>query len=77
MFIPSAESHDTRYFMSRYIWNPEDEHVQGGSDFDEMSDSCSVSCSSGSYSNMQDEDVRDALLSSIIVTNDRMIVVEF
>ncbi|XP_031393821.1 probable serine/threonine protein kinase IRE isoform X3 [Punica granatum] len=56
MFIPSAESHDTRYFMSRYIWNPEDEHVQGGSDFDEISDSCSASCSSGSYSNMQDED---------------------
>ncbi|KAK4752883.1 hypothetical protein SAY87_021681 [Trapa incisa] len=56
MFIPSVESHDTSYFMSRYIWNPEDEHIDGGSDFDEMSDSCSVSCSSGSYSNVQDED---------------------
>ncbi|KAK4794518.1 hypothetical protein SAY86_012512 [Trapa natans] len=56
MFIPSVESHDTSYFMSRYIWNLEDEHVEGGSDFDEMTDSSSVSCSSGSYSNMQDED---------------------
>lgn len=44
--------------MSRYIWNPEDEHLHGGSDFDDMTDTGSVSCSSSSYSNMQDEDVR-------------------
>lgn len=74
MFIPSAESHDTSYFMSRYIWNPEDEHVQGGSDFDEMSDSCSVSCSSGSYSNMQDEDVRYTPWNRSTLTYNRMIV---
>lgn len=43
--------------MSRYIWNPEDEHLHGGSDFDDMTDTGSVSCSSSSYSNMQDEDV--------------------
>lgn len=55
MFIPTAEAQDTSYFMSRYIWNPEDEHVQGESDFDEMSE-CSASCSSGSH--LQDEDVR-------------------
>lgn len=53
MFIPSADAPDTSYFMSRYIWNPEDEHVNGGSDFDDLTDT-----SSGSYSYIQDEDVR-------------------
>lgn len=57
-FIPSAEALDTSYFMSRYIWNPENEHIHGGSDFDEMTETGSVSCSSSSYSNVQDEDVR-------------------
>ncbi|XP_048326427.2 probable serine/threonine protein kinase IRE [Ziziphus jujuba] len=52
MFIPSADARDTSYFMSRYIWNPEDEHVHGGSDFDDLTESGS----SGSYSNMQDEE---------------------
>lgn len=52
MFIPSTDAHDTSYFMSRYIWNPEDEHVNGGSDFDDLTETCS----SGSY--IQDEDVR-------------------
>lgn len=55
-FIPSAEALDTSYFMSRYIWNPENEHIHGGSDFDEMTETGSVSCSSSSYSNVQDED---------------------
>ncbi|XP_050387584.1 probable serine/threonine protein kinase IRE [Argentina anserina] len=50
MFIPSTDAHDTSYFMSRYIWNPEDEHVNGGSDFDDLTETCS----SGSY--IQDED---------------------
>ncbi|KAL3521436.1 hypothetical protein ACH5RR_019585 [Cinchona calisaya] len=54
-FIPSAEPHDTSYFMSRYIWNPEDENVHGGSDFDDMFDTGSASCSSSSYSYLQDE----------------------
>ncbi|GFY84319.1 AGC (cAMP-dependent, cGMP-dependent and protein kinase C) kinase family protein [Actinidia rufa] len=55
MFIPSAEAHDTSYFMSRYIWNPEDDSVGGGSDFDDLTETCSISCSSGSgYT--QDED---------------------
>ncbi|XP_057475698.1 probable serine/threonine protein kinase IRE isoform X2 [Actinidia eriantha] len=55
MFIPSAEAHDTSYFMSRYIWNPEDDNVGGGSDFDDLTETCSISCSSGSgYT--QDED---------------------
>lgn len=48
MFIPSAEAHDTSYFMSRYIWNTEDDNVGGGSDFDDLTDTCSISCSSGS-----------------------------
>ncbi|KAL5569984.1 hypothetical protein UlMin_026559 [Ulmus minor] len=52
MFIPSAEAHDTSYFMSRYIWNPEDDHVNGGSDFDDLTETCS----SGSYSNIHSED---------------------
>ncbi|KAK2975849.1 hypothetical protein RJ640_022866, partial [Escallonia rubra] len=55
-FIPSAEALDTSYFESRYIWNPEDENVHGGSDFDDLSETGSPSCSSSSYSNMYDED---------------------
>ncbi|MED6138452.1 hypothetical protein PIB30_074343 [Stylosanthes scabra] len=45
MFIPSAEALDTSYFMSRYIWNPEDEHCTGGSDFDDISETSSTSSS--------------------------------
>ncbi|GAB4858743.1 hypothetical protein Ancab_010217 [Ancistrocladus abbreviatus] len=57
MFIPSADSaYDTSYFMSRYIWNPDDEHVAGSSDFDEMTEAGSDSCTSGSFSNAADED---------------------
>ncbi|KAK7263837.1 hypothetical protein RJT34_31434 [Clitoria ternatea] len=52
MFIPSAETLDTSYFMSRYIWNPEDEHCAGGSDFDDITETCS----SGSGSDLLDED---------------------
>ncbi|EEF51530.1 probable serine/threonine protein kinase IRE [Ricinus communis] len=54
MFIPAADAHDTSYFMSRYIWNPEGEgeHLQGGSDFDDLTDTCST----GSFSNTHDED---------------------
>ncbi|KAI7988385.1 putative serine/threonine protein kinase IRE [Camellia lanceoleosa] len=55
MFIPSAEALDTSYFMSRYVWNPKDENVGGGSDFDDMIETCSISCSSGSCYT-QDED---------------------
>ena len=54
MFIPSAEPHDTSYFMSRYIWNPEDEDFNGASDFD---DHDLTDTSSSSFSNLQDEDV--------------------
>lgn len=43
--------------MSRYIWNSEDENVHGSSDFDELSETDSASCSSSSQSNFQDEDV--------------------
>lgn len=57
-FVPSGDdAHDTSYFMSRYIWNPEDENVNGGSDFYELSESGSASCGSSSYSNLQDEEV--------------------
>nr|GEX10046.1 probable serine/threonine protein kinase IRE [Tanacetum cinerariifolium] len=54
-FIPSAEALDTSYFMSRYIWNPEDEQVDGGSDFDDMSDTGST-CGDSSYGNLLDEE---------------------
>lgn len=53
MFIPAAEAHDTSYFMSRYIWNVEDDHVVGGSDFEDKTETCS----SRSCSNEHDEDV--------------------
>lgn len=55
-FIPSAEALDTSYFMSRYIWNPEDEHIDGGSDFDDMSEADSASCGDSSHSNVVDEE---------------------
>ncbi|GKE15333.1 hypothetical protein Tco_1422910 [Tanacetum coccineum] len=41
--------------MSRYIWNPEDEQVDGGSDFDDMSDTGST-CGDSSYGNLLDEE---------------------
>ncbi|GFP88277.1 probable serine/threonine protein kinase ire [Phtheirospermum japonicum] len=55
-FIPSADAHDTSYFMSRYIWNLEEENIHGGSDYDDMTDTGSASCSSSSFSNLHDED---------------------
>ncbi|CAA3008724.1 probable serine threonine kinase IRE [Olea europaea subsp. europaea] len=54
-FIPSADAQDTSYFMSRYIWDPQEGNVHGGSDFDDMTETGSASCSS-SYSNMLDEE---------------------
>ncbi|KAL2558524.1 putative serine/threonine protein kinase IRE [Forsythia ovata] len=51
-----ADVLDTSYFMSRYIWNPEEENVHGGSDFDDITETGSASCSSSSYSNIQDEE---------------------
>jgi len=58
MFVPSTEgAFDTSYFMSRYIWKPEEDPVFGSSDFDDMSVSGSDSYSSGSFSTVADEDV--------------------
>lgn len=63
MFIPTTEAaHDTSYFTSRYVWNPEDENVHGGSDFDVFTDS--YSGSSSSFSNLQDEEVISSALFS-------------
>jgi hypothetical protein len=54
MFIPATEAHDTSYFMSRYIWNVEDDHVVGVlSDFEDVTETCS----SRSCSNEHEEDV--------------------
>ncbi|GLU20942.1 hypothetical protein SLE2022_371140 [Rubroshorea leprosula] len=50
-FIPAAEAHGASYFMSRYPWNPEDDHVHGGRHFDELTDTWSTD----SLSNVQDE----------------------
>ncbi|KAJ9539721.1 hypothetical protein OSB04_026227 [Centaurea solstitialis] len=55
-FIPSAEALDTSYFMSRYIWNPEDKHLDRGSDFDDISEGDSASCGDSSPSNVVDEE---------------------
>ncbi|GKD92492.1 probable serine/threonine protein kinase IRE [Tanacetum coccineum] len=55
-FIPSSEALDTSYFMSRYIWNPDEEHIDGGSDFDDMSEASSTSSGDSSNSNMADEE---------------------
>ncbi|CAH9139734.1 unnamed protein product [Cuscuta epithymum] len=56
-FIPAAEPHDTSYFMSRYIWNPEGEDFNGGSsEFDDTSEAESVSCSSSSYQDEEGEE---------------------
>ncbi|CAN8251890.1 unnamed protein product [Cochlearia groenlandica] len=55
MFVPSAEPQDTSYFMSRYIWNPEDENVHGGSDFDDLTDTCSSSSSFNTHEEDGDE----------------------
>ena len=58
MFIPSTEgAYDTSYFMSRYIWNPDDDHVNVESDFEDTTETWSGTCSSGSCSNVQDEEV--------------------
>lgn len=67
-FIPSAEAHDTSYFMSRYIWNPEEENVRGASDFDSITETDSPSCSSGSFSAMQDEDVSFCLKYALLTS---------
>lgn len=65
MFIPAADAHDTSYFMSRYIWNPEGDHFQGGSDFDDLTETSSTT----SFDNSQEEDVRfvQILCSFIII----------
>ncbi|KAL0304773.1 UNVERIFIED_CONTAM: UMP-CMP kinase [Sesamum calycinum] len=55
-FIPSVDAHDTSYFMSRYIWNLEEENVHGCSDVDDMTDTGSASCSSSSYTATYRED---------------------
>ncbi|KAL8110207.1 hypothetical protein AgCh_026062 [Apium graveolens] len=51
-FVPASESPmDTSYFTSRFTWNPSDEHVHAGSEFEDSSDSGSISGSSSCHSN--------------------------
>ncbi|KAH9607453.1 hypothetical protein KSS87_019350 [Heliosperma pusillum] len=69
MFVPSTEgAFDTSYFMSRYVWNPEEDHVVGSSDFDYMSESGSDTFSSGSYAADEDN------LSNLASINYDMVV---
>ncbi|KAK1404135.1 putative serine/threonine protein kinase IREH1 [Heracleum sosnowskyi] len=55
-FVPASESPmDTSYFTSRFSWNPSDEHVYAGSEFEDSSDNGSISGSSSGHSNHRDE----------------------
>ncbi|XXG51528.1 hypothetical protein AAC387_Pa03g0071 [Persea americana] len=59
-FIPVADdAYDTSYFTSRLGWNPADAYIHattGASDFDDMTDSSTISCCSSSLSNQLDGD---------------------
>ncbi|XP_026663288.2 probable serine/threonine protein kinase IRE [Phoenix dactylifera] len=57
-FIPSTEGEDdTSYFACRHLWNAEDNNIYAASrDFDDMTDTCSMSCSSSPHSCDLDED---------------------
>ncbi|WMV35237.1 hypothetical protein MTR67_028622 [Solanum verrucosum] len=55
-FVPASEGAlDTSYFTSRFSWNPSDEHVYAGSEYEGSSDDGSVSGSSSCLDNRQDE----------------------
>ncbi|KAG1347120.1 putative serine/threonine protein kinase IRE [Cocos nucifera] len=58
-FIPSTEGEDdTSYFACRHPWNPADDNIYAAShDYDDMTDTCSMSCSSSPHSWDPDEDV--------------------
>ncbi|KAH0664586.1 hypothetical protein KY290_030494 [Solanum tuberosum] len=55
-FVPASEGAlDTSYFTSRFSWNPSDEHVYAGSEYEGSSDDGSVSGSSSCLDYRQDE----------------------
>ncbi|KAL1833645.1 hypothetical protein ACET3Z_003296 [Daucus carota] len=55
-FVPASESPmDTSYFTSRFTWNPSDEQVHAGSEFEDSTDSGSISGSSSCHSNRHDD----------------------
>ncbi|KAL8474451.1 hypothetical protein ACS0TY_031065 [Phlomoides rotata] len=55
-FVPASEgAMDTSYFTSRYSWNPSDEHVYAGSEFEDSSENGSMSGSSSCLSNRHEE----------------------
>ncbi|XP_020519544.1 probable serine/threonine protein kinase IREH1 isoform X1 [Amborella trichopoda] len=55
-FVPTSDSAlDTSYFTSRYNWNSSDERVCAADEFEDTSDCGSISGSSSSLSNRQDE----------------------
>ncbi|XP_008799218.2 probable serine/threonine protein kinase IRE [Phoenix dactylifera] len=57
-FIPSTEGEDdTSYFACRHPWNTADDHIYTAShDYDDMTDTCSMSCSSSPHSWDLDDD---------------------
>jgi hypothetical protein len=58
-FVPSSESAlDTSYFTSRYSWNTSDDPNYPASDFEDSSDSDSLSGSSSCLSHRHDEVVK-------------------
>ncbi|XP_077241096.1 putative serine/threonine protein kinase IREH1 [Tasmannia lanceolata] len=55
-FVPASDSAlDTSYFTSRYSWNPSDNQVYAVSEFEDSSESNSMSRSSSYKSNRQEE----------------------
>lgn len=54
--MPASENAlDTSYFTSRFSWNPSDERVYAASEFEDSTDSGSVSGSSSCLSNRHEE----------------------
>ncbi|KAL3617615.1 putative serine/threonine protein kinase ireh1 [Castilleja foliolosa] len=55
-FVPASEgATDTSYFTSRFSWNPSDEQVYAGSEFEDSSDNDSMTGSSSCPSNRHEE----------------------
>ena len=67
-FIPSTEGDDdTSYFASRLPWNAVDEQLYTEShEYDDMTDTGSMSCYSSAHSSDLDEDVKNRHLFYLI-----------
>ncbi|MQL70821.1 hypothetical protein Taro_003095, partial [Colocasia esculenta] len=70
-FIPSTEGEDdTSYFTCRHTWNSMSIHARPSqNDYDDMTDTCSMSCGSSSPSSYDpDEEVRQILMLAFYTT---------